>query len=82
MKKLLVILAVVAFVGVMAVPAHSFVTNNPTIVLDDPPKTKEVKTTDKDEKKATAETKEAKKKSGDCSDKMATKSCCSKDKKK
>lgn len=87
MKKALLFFAVALFLGVIAVPTYSFISNNPVIVHDDPPKTKEVKTTEKkSEEKATKTKKDKEACKKDCTkaccDKSAIKSCCSKDKKK
>ena len=86
MKKLILLFAVVAFIGVLTVPAYSIITINSTVVLDDPPKTVEVNKakTEKTAKKETAK-KEASK--ADCEktkscDKATKTACCSQGKKK
>ncbi len=81
MKKVFLFLAIVAFVTVIAVPTYSVITINSSVVLDDPPKTKEVTKKEADKKEDKTAKKETKSKE-DCATKCATKtSCCSKDKK-
>ena len=83
MKKLFLFLAIVAFFGVLAVPSYSVVTINSSVVLDDPPKTKEVtkKETAKKEKKKAKKVTVEKDCEKVCSEKI-TKSCCSSKSKK
>ncbi|NOZ47833.1 MAG: hypothetical protein GXO79_13795 [Chlorobi bacterium] len=93
MKKLLLSIAVIAFIGIISVPVDSFATTNPTVVLDDPPTSKEAnstKTTTETTKETTQENatksteKDACKKDyskDNCKKDMSKSSCCKKDKK-
>lgn len=83
MKKVFLFIAVVAFLGIIAVPTYSVITINSSVVLDDPPKTKEVteKETVKDENKK-CEKKSDKENCKKVCSKEITKSCCSSKNKK